>query len=299
MNATLETAVTSSRSIPPPATMQGSAALFAAEMQSTLVPPLCHRGNSVEVHGQCCPKEDVGGDLMDFVADGHEAIAYVADVSGHGLRAGVLMGMIKTAMRYGLLLRRPLMSLISDLNHLLPQIKQPSMFATLAALRFDGANEAEYVSAGHVPLLHYRKRTNDVIRHYAEHFPLGLLPGDVYASRRIRFEVGDIFVLLTDGAVELGEERDSEAGFRLLAQALWEVSESSLPEISDSLLAEITQHGAQHDDRTLLLVRTLSASSSNEQPNQSSCSGSGNGCDLLEARWRKVLSNLAAGFVDD
>ena len=60
-------------------------------------------------------------------------IAYVSDVSGHGLRAGVLMGMIKTAMRYGLLLGRPLSNLVSDLNRLLPQVKEPKMFATLAA----------------------------------------------------------------------------------------------------------------------------------------------------------------------
>ena len=54
------------------------------------------------------PKDDVGGDLADLVEDGRDVTAYVADVSGHGLRAGVLMGMIKTAVRYGLLLGQPL-----------------------------------------------------------------------------------------------------------------------------------------------------------------------------------------------
>ncbi len=231
--------------------------LVAAEMQSRLVPPLCYRGDGVEARGECIPKDAVGGDLMDLVADGPEVLAYVADVSGHGLRAGVLMGMIKTAMRYGLLLRRPLPQLICDLNRLLPQVKEPSMFATLAALRFDGSPEAEYVSAGHVPVLQFRKRTKDVIRHYAQQLPLGLLSVDAYGSRRIPFEAGDIFVLPTDGAAELGDERDAEAGLEILTATVRRFHEQPLTEILEILGSEIRRQGEQHDDRTVLLVRAL------------------------------------------
>ena len=138
MKAVFETVVTPARvAAPALAAMDRAAAAFAAEMQSTLVPPLGYRGDCVEADGQCIPKDEVGGDLMDLVADGGNVIMYVADVSGHGLRAGVLMGMIKTAMRYGLLLRRPLRSLVSDLNRVLPQVKEPSTFATFTGFRLD------------------------------------------------------------------------------------------------------------------------------------------------------------------
>ena len=70
---------------------------FATAMHNSPVPPLRYRGDCIEALGQCIPKDQVGGDLMDLVADGLEVITYVADVSGHGLRAGILMGMIKTA----------------------------------------------------------------------------------------------------------------------------------------------------------------------------------------------------------
>jgi hypothetical protein len=60
MNAVLEMGVTPVR----------ADATFAAAMQSTLVPPLCYRGDCVEAQGQCIPKDQVGGDLMDLVADG-------------------------------------------------------------------------------------------------------------------------------------------------------------------------------------------------------------------------------------
>jgi serine phosphatase RsbU (regulator of sigma subunit) len=289
MNAVLETGVTPAM----------AAVTFAAAMQSTLVPPLCYRGDSVEAQGQCIPKDQVGGDLMDLVADGPEVIAYVADVSGHGLRAGVLMGMIKTAMRYGLLLRRPLRNLVCDLNRLLPQIKERSMFATLAALRFDGSEEVEYVSAGHVPLLHFRNKSNDVISHYAQQFPLGLLASDGCVSRRIRFEAGDIFVLPTDGAVELGEDRDVKAGLEVLAQALRKFNQYPLPEILEILRSAIGQHGAQHDDRTVLLVRALSGSGNHEEMALRQQLNDTNSRDLLEARWNRMLADLAAGLADE
>lgn len=270
---------------------------FATTMQSTLVPPLRYRGDCIEAVGQCIPKDQVGGDLMDLVADGLEVITYVADVSGHGLRAGVLMGMIKTAMRYGLLLRRPLKTLFSDLNRVLPQVKEPSMFATMAALRFDGSKEVEYVSAGHVPLLHFRKKSNEVVRHYAQQHPLGLLAGDDCASWRIRFDTGDILLLPTDGAVELGEERDTDAGLEVLARTLRNFNENPLPEILEIFQRAISRQGAQYDDRTLLLVRALRG---NEQPprrqlhlNDAAC------CEVLETRWHKMLAELAAGFEGD
>ncbi len=94
------------------------------------------------------PKDEVGGDLADLVPHGQDVIAYVMDVSGHGLRAGVLMGMAKTAFRYGLLLGQPLEKLVRDINSVLGSVKERNMYVTLAALRFTGKNEVEYISAG-------------------------------------------------------------------------------------------------------------------------------------------------------
>jgi serine phosphatase RsbU (regulator of sigma subunit) len=73
-----------------------------AGLQAALVPPVLYSGNFIEAFGRSVPKAEVGGDLADLVSHGQDVIAYVMDVSGHGIRAGVLMGMAKTAFRYGL-----------------------------------------------------------------------------------------------------------------------------------------------------------------------------------------------------
>src|SRR5258708_30976607 len=100
----------------------GDPSWLSSDIQNTLVPPIRYEGARVEAHGQSIPKDDVGGDLADLVSDGRDVTAYVADVSGHGLRAGVLMGMIKTAGRYGVLLGHPLAKLLYVPNFSLPDL---------------------------------------------------------------------------------------------------------------------------------------------------------------------------------
>jgi Stage II sporulation protein E (SpoIIE) len=77
------------------------------------------------------------------------------------------MGMVKTAVRYSLQLGQSLPELLDGLNRVLPAVKEPYMYATLAGLRFHGSNDAEYITAGHLPLLQYRRRQRDVVRFFA------------------------------------------------------------------------------------------------------------------------------------
>ncbi len=78
--------------------MQTELAL-AHGIQQTLVPAIDLRSARTEIYGVSLPSAEVGGDLVDAVRlpDG-SVFAYVADVAGHGLPAGILMGMIKTAV---------------------------------------------------------------------------------------------------------------------------------------------------------------------------------------------------------
>jgi serine phosphatase RsbU (regulator of sigma subunit) len=231
---------------------------LALAIQNILVPPVAYEDMHVEVYGQTIPKDDLGGDLVDLVAAGRDIIAYVADVSGHGLTAAVLMGMVKTAVRYGLNLGQALPVVLDGLNRVLPAVKEPNMYATLAGLRFDGSNEVEYITAGHVPLLHYRHRQGNIVRcRSIAQFPLGLFEGAGYMSRRVRYEVGDLFVLVTDGVVEATDNHEGQFGFERLEQVLCDSAERPLSEIFEAALAAVTRHGIQRDDQTLLLVRAL------------------------------------------
>lgn len=230
---------------------------FAHEIQTTLVPPITHQGAGLEAYGRTVPSDGVGGDLVDLVVADGRVIVYVADVSGHGIPAGLLMGMVKTAMRQGLLFGQPLPTLLDGVNHVLPAVKEPVMYATLAALRFDGSTEVEYITAGHLPLLHYRRSKQDVARCGIEQFPLGMFGAGAYKSKRVQCEPGDLFAIVTDGLTETTDFRGQEFGLDRLEHLLIQHAARPLTEIFHEVLDAVVRHGAQQDDRTLLLVRVL------------------------------------------
>jgi hypothetical protein len=81
---------------------------LASDIHRLLVPPIRRRIGQFEFDGVSLRSGDVGGDLIDLVESNGGWIAYVADVSGHGVGAGLLMGMVKSAARTELLSRKPI-----------------------------------------------------------------------------------------------------------------------------------------------------------------------------------------------
>ena len=267
---------------------------LGSRMQSTLVPPLSYNGTQMEAYGRSLPKDDVGGDLMDLVADGNDVTAYVADVSGHGFRAGVLMGMVKTAVRYGLLVGQPLTMLLDDLNRVLPALKEPNMYTTFAALRFNGSHEAEYVSAGHVPLLHYRHSTHDITRYCVPQLPLGLIAAEGYTSTKIQFQAGDILAMVTDGIVERGEEPDSDCGLDRITKLLRNNADASLPDLTQLIYADLGRYGKQRDDETVLLVKARNETLVDPRADAPILlRESARNTAVLESMWNRLLDDLA------
>jgi hypothetical protein len=236
--------------------MQTELAL-AHGIQATLVPTLSFRVDRFEVYGQSIPSTEMGGDLIDAVESDGTLVTYVADISGHGLAAGQLMGMLKTAIRVSLQFRQQPTAVLESADRVLPAVKEPNMYATLALLYFDGSSEAEYSLAGHPPILHYREPTGDVARLGMEQFPLGLMPGGRYSSRRVRYSRQDLFLMMTDGISEVPDANDDEFGLERLEQLLRENAGQPLRQLWELIMGEVKRHGVQQDDQTLLLLRVL------------------------------------------
>ena len=228
---------------------------LAHGIQATLVPTIDFQNARLEVFGKSIPSKEMGGDLVDVIEREGSVLAYVADVSGHGLPAGQLMGMLKTTMRLAVQFRQQPVAVLESADRVMPDVKEPEMYATLALLYFQGSAQAEYALAGHVPILHYRGHSRSTDRLSMEQFPLGLIPGGCYASRHVTYSPGDLFLLVTDGVCEVANTRDEEFGISRLEQLLTEHAARPLPQIWESIMAQVKQHGAQQDDQSLLLLR--------------------------------------------
>jgi serine phosphatase RsbU (regulator of sigma subunit) len=240
---------------------------LAHSIQKTLVPAVQVTTLQFEIYGVSEPSEKVGGDLVDVVElAGGDTVAYLADIAGHGLQAGILMGMLKTSARTALgdsnsldagggVLSR----LMMRLNQVLPQVKEAHMYATFTALRLNRDGGVFYGMAASPPLLHWSAAEGTVNRLEEEQFPLGLLPVASFATSPLAMAAGDVVLIATDGILEVAAEAKSlaraEFGVAALERLLIRQIDDPLPVLAAAVLAGVRSYGRQVDDQTLLLVR--------------------------------------------
>jgi serine phosphatase RsbU (regulator of sigma subunit) len=239
---------------------------LAGQIHRALVPDVALRTGRLEILGRSIPSAEMGGDLVDVVTprgdDGHVEV-YLADVSGHGVKAGIVMGMVKSAIRTRLLGDAehagdpaPLHELLGDLNSVLEKLIAPEMFATFACLRFGaGGGDVRFALAGHLPILHYIASERRVEELANEHLPLGLESTETFTSAATTSAPGDTFAMFTDGLTETADARGRQLGLGGVRAAFEASATRPLGEAFDAMLAVAAAHGRTSDDRTLVLVR--------------------------------------------
>jgi serine phosphatase RsbU (regulator of sigma subunit) len=230
---------------------------LAYHMQQMLVPPITHRTEFFEAYGLSLPSEEVGGDLVDMIPSRSGWIACLADVSGHGIQASLLMGNLKTALRYGFAQGQSLPDVIAAVCKVLPEVKPSEMYATFAGLRFKGAGRVEYLIAGHPAILHYHAANQKAELRGMEQFPLGLTGDCTYDSAIASYDPGDLFVLLSDGVIETENSHGAEFGFDGVERVVVQHGAEPLKDIMNRLMSELEKFGNRADDQTVLLIRAL------------------------------------------
>lgn len=228
---------------------------LAQRIHETLVPPIVQTMRQVELYGRSDAGSEMGGDLLDVhEADGAVTL-FLADVSGHGVAAGVMMGMVKSAIRMRLRSGADLSALLNDLNEVVCELTRPGMFVTFSCLRFDGTNRVQYSLAGHLPILCVRRGARAVQKLPNDSLPLGVMPEEKFAANTAECGPGDLFVLLTDGLTETMNKSGQLFGDDRIDSILVANADRPLAEIHSALLNAVRGHGPQGDDQTIFLAR--------------------------------------------
>lgn len=230
---------------------------LAGEIHRTLVPPKHETIGNFEMFGSSVPSSEVGGDLFDIVQSDGMWHAYVADVSGHGVAAGILMSMIKSAAAMQLTKIRKPAELLSDLNDVLQPVTAPANYLTLAYVSGAG-DDLSFALAGHLPILHYQRLSKTVVEHSDSNLPIGMFKDQQFAISKIHLPPGDLLALITDGFTEVFDKEEQEIGMQDFKSALASCAEKPLAEIYQRLRARTLRYGRQTDDQTMLLIRRLS-----------------------------------------
>ena len=226
---------------------------IASDIHRVLVPAVEKRIGEFEFLGWSVASGDVGGDLVDLVEQDKGWLAYVADVSGHGVGPGVVVGMFKSALRMRARAGGSIASLLGDIHAVLMPLKQPQTFVTVACVRGDDGDELECAVAGHLPVLRIRSACVEEVT--SPQIAVGMLDKTTFSSSAVDCRPGDLFALLTDGLIEVFDARRNELGLEWAKEVLRSSADQPLSTIANRLLADARAHGSQVDDQTVLLIR--------------------------------------------
>lgn len=171
---------------------------LASDIHRVLVPRIETTIGSFEFYGRSLPSGQVGGDLIDVVQSTDRWIAYIADVSGHGVAPGVLMAMVKSAARMYLSSGEGSEHFLKQLNSVLNPIRKPEMFVTMAFVAREG-DRLVFSTAGHPPILHYCRANQSITERACNNLPVGLFAPQEFVGDILSAHAGDVFLLFTDG----------------------------------------------------------------------------------------------------
>ena len=232
---------------------------LAADIQRRLLPTVFPRLDGFELAGWSRPARHVGGDYYDLLRIKDDRVAAVlADVSGKGLPAALMVSTVHSALR--LLIDQVDVGpeLVSRLNHHIAESSAPNKFITLLVAELDPRRaEVRYVNAGHNPALLVGSDGN-VQELESGGLPLGLFDSGAYEAGRIDLNVGDLVFIYSDGITESASRRDEEFGVARLVDLLRGCRECPLSEIVgavDEAVTEFENGLDQGDDQTLVLIR--------------------------------------------
>ncbi len=235
----------------------------AREVQRILLPQQDPVITGFRITGTNLPARIISGDYYDYIhlSEGKFGIV-IADVSGKGVPAGLLMAMCRSALRSVAPAEdSPSRAMAAVNRQLFPDIRE-DMFISMAYSVLDTASATLTLSrAGHDPALHFRRETGTVELLRSPGLALGIDSGAVFErvtrDHEIHMKSGDCVLFYTDGVKEAVNAHEEEYGMERMAEAFRLAApfgaEAILVRVQADL-KEFTGDGPQMDDITLVAV---------------------------------------------
>jgi serine phosphatase RsbU (regulator of sigma subunit) len=233
----------------------------ALTLQRSMLPTGLSAPSSVEVGHRYLPGSalEVGGDWYESIKlPGARVALVVGDVAGHGVRAAVTMGRLRTAIQVLAMMELPPAESLQHLDELMQTMgEREPHFATCAYAVYDAVTgECELAVAGHLPPLLVGPDGTSSLLEVEPCPPLGASDGNPVEVTTQRFPVedGSLFVLYTDGLVE-SRDRDITDGLDMLRDAFTAISpDAPLEELCKTSLDGVYAD-AQRDDIAVLIAK--------------------------------------------
>ena len=232
---------------------------IARDVQLSLLPPKDLELKDFEVASFASPAADVGGDYHDFVeVDGDVCIA-IGDVSGHGLAAGLVMAMAKSAFQAQLLNDSDPRRVLTTLNAVVQKAGDNRTLMTFLYCRVDReSGRMWFANAGHVyPLF---SRPSEGILQWLEtsSYPLGVRSDLKLECREVQLQPGDHIYLISDGLIEAIDEKGDSYGYSRFLESVRRHGGGKPAKALEGILDDLgafAASGPREDDITLIIAR--------------------------------------------
>ena len=232
---------------------------MAKGIQERLLPGRIPQNSRLEIATLALPSREVGGDYFDVLQlTGDRLLIAVADVTGKGMPAALLMSTIHACTHLMVPMRLSLAESIEETNRVVYDNTDADKFITVFAAIYYPDGMLEYVNAGHEqPLL---VRRDGTVERLGIGGPLlGVVSGIQYASEHVKLNHGDLVVLFTDGVTEaMGAAMEEYTESRLQALVLahrHRKAASLVQRIQEDIESFTGPVEARSDDRTLLVLK--------------------------------------------
>lgn len=237
--------------------------IVARDIQNSLLPKEKLVDERIELSWLNKPAKYIGGDFYDVIkVDDDKYLVVVADVSGKGIPAALYMSKVQAMIQLAAKVFKTPREILIEVNKQVFGKFEKNSFVTVIAALFDfKENKVKIARAGHNPALYSQNGTIEILKNKG----IGLGVGDQQLfekhldEQELIFTPNNLFVLYSDGLTEAMNSTREEFGISRLLDTLKIVRYDSSDKIVDSILDSVqgfTKDAAQHDDITLVIVKT-------------------------------------------
>lgn len=232
---------------------------IATQVQARLFPQSLPPIRTLDYAGVCIQARQVGGDYYDFLKfDEQHFGLIVADISGKGIAAALLMANLQANLRSqcAIAFHQP-ERLLRAVNEMFFANTTEGVYATMFFADYDdSARTLHYVNCGHLPALLLRA-DGRVEKLDSTGTVVGLFKDWDCSSAKRSLHSSDTFVLYTDGITECFNEAGEDFGEKRLIDAIRSQRDSTAQSIVENIVDEVRRFGSQEqsDDVTLIVAK--------------------------------------------
>jgi len=215
----------------------------------------------IEVSFFMSPAKEIGGDYYDFFEKGDKFALTIADVSGKGVSAGIIVAIMQTYLHNQYKRENDLKKLIVDLNkYLSNKITTGMFFVTLLFFEWDSKKKKlSYVSCGHEHILHFHAK-NETIECIRSGGLALMMDSDIdpyIKNTELIVEKGDSVILYTDGVTETFNPERQIFGLERLVEFFSKspINKNAIEKLLPQTLEKWRGHPNQTDDITCMLMQ--------------------------------------------